>query len=442
MPIPTSTQLEDIPVPLPQQLPPGVRDSEVDRQNCRISWNAASANNPVVVAKVNRSGMPKKGTIVAVGASLGFPNMAEWGLINNPNGAGYVMGLYFNKNLGGTEVIMEIDPAQPPLSQPVPTFAAYPPLQQDPNCDYWLVDGWEGLNAPMVLYVRVKAGADYRFGRLMFCDLTGSVTGLQGERVVPNFDAYYSNTTNRAMRVVPEHPATIQIKYTWPLGIFDPFNFPDQTPSAWELRWQDLRDPAAHFTFTPLHSNSGPDVVIGVGVQKLNQLNPNVQPAGDGYFVYVLRRDQTLSDYIDFYIFDYHPNDLAASAELLRGTVPLPPLGPHEAYRWIGDDESYIDPMGNPCIALTLMDRPGNPNSDPGVVCVFKFAYMDLAGPVVQPADTSFTVVTPAGSPVSPRKDPETLTVVDPNGDFWVYIFNREYENGDWRLHRTLAWRP
>ncbi len=147
-------------------------------------------------------------------------------------------------------------------------------------------------------------------------------------------------------------------------------------------------------------------------------------------------------DYIDFYIFDYDHSVPGNSTELLGGSVQIPLLGPGSSFSFFGDDESYIDPTGNPCIALTLIQSAaGNPNNDPGVVCVFEFAYMNLTTPDVTAVDSSFTVVTPnnAGS-VPPRKDPETLTVEDPPGVFKVYIFNREYDGNKWVLHRTLAW--
>ncbi len=443
MPIPNPAQLNDIPVNLGPGVPPTAIDSEVDRLHNRISWNARGARNLLLVADVDGLGLLINTHPVARDVSTGFfPNQAEWGLINDPISGGFTVGLYFNKSIGGAQVIMEIDPAQIPPIAPTETFAAYG-LSQDADIDYWLLDGWErlGQDNPMIMYVRVQAGRPYMLGRVYFCDLTGSLTGSTTERLVPNYDLYISNTTARAIRVVPEYPAAIQIKYVWPSGGYDPTGNPNQTPSEWALRWQQMGDPASYFDFTPFHINPGSDEVLGVGVEKLTLINPIAQPAGEGYFVYVVRRDSGPYDYIDFYIFDYDSSVPGNSTELLRGSVQIPLLGPGSSFSFFGDDESYIDPAGNPCIALTLIQSADyNPNTDPGVVCVFEFAYMNLTTPGVTAVDSSFTVVTPNNAGSVPRKDPETLTVEDTPGVFKVYIFNREHDGNKWVLHRTLAW--
>jgi len=281
------------------------------------------------------------------------------------------------------------------------------------------------------------------------------------------------NTRNRAIRIVEEYPSVVFPLYT--------FDDPLGPPSGWQVVWRVLdEDPNNRFAnglhWFPIGTvrNAVTDKVVGVGVVRVTAHNAHGYDwaAGkDAYFIYVLRRhaDESVGhvsvvDHIDLYVFEYD-HAVRASSRMVVGPnaggvlllkevsfqVPVVSAGPPpRTHAGLGDDENYLDPDGNPCIALSMVRTPlDNPNEKEGAICVFQFHYSDYAGDIAPPVCT-LDMLTPTGPApdvvAAPRKDPEVVPLKDQSGTITkIYIYNRERQAlddpaADWELHRTLAW--
>ena len=392
-----------------------------------------------------------------------FPNGAEWGRrwwtphgpTRSQYGGATPMGCYYTKWREGelAEILFIVPPASPAVV-----------VVSVPDFDAWLFDAWRvPALAGWLVYSRVDRGYDpVEHGEMnVFDPSDGSSTAI------PNLPTTVSNTTSRVFRIVEEHLAVVMGRSLSifarsaprrPLQDLSVGDY-DLGGERWQLAWQSL-DPMHAGISLPI----GPAwptsqyELRGVGVRKLT-----VQAYAaanrytyEGYFVYGLRRELVpnsgdppvaVADTIDYYVIDYD-SSVPRLRVIASGRALVPPLpGPDGMiFAGIGDDENYIDPDGNPCIALALVQTPNDSaNTSRGVIAVFTAYY---AAPEPGGSPHTFHVLTPSGvaNPERPRKDPEPVTVGSPST---VYIYHRELANPgsdpalrQWELHRTLAWEP
>lgn len=470
MPTPPAALRED-PVSL---ISSDVRDTEVDLENNRLCWTGGGARNPLTVGRVDPGAevVDQREIENDIGSdtAINFPNGAEWGRLASGR-----IGIYFSRRydpdpdpgLMTAARVYAIDPESP---GPDGTPEEVPVIDQSPTYDCWLNDAWEGLRpgAPLISFARAPLGEDPLLnGELFVHDSTGAWLPTTNQ-TIPNYAVYLDNTTNRAIRVVPEFPSMVFTHYRRDGRLYDPAD--GLPPDKWQFIWQHLNESLpgqfagqqSYFRLGVVR-DAAVHKVVGVGVVKLPTPNPHGHGfTGHGYCLYVLRREVTPSsdgsgvaqrEFIDFHIFDYDDQNPARSREILSHSEPVPPIsvgvdpdsGAPLVFRGIGDDESYVDPDGNPCIALAMVrEIDNNPSVQAGTLVAVTLDYMGYSGS--RPSDVSPTVTFDNLSPPRrvARKDPEVVPVTDADGRTQVYIFNRERPAGNstapWSLTRTLVW--
>lgn len=410
----TPSPLEEVMVPAP---PGNLIDHEIDRQNKRVVTAEGGAQELLVGNFVGATVSWPAANPVDTGATPGGGNGGhEFGM-----GPGVDIGVFYNKQPAGLSEIWYIDQ----LVGPALVIA-----NPNPGGELFIMDGWEGLTYPLVLASTQNTPT---LGLpLWVYDDTNSVWPPATGKVhqVPNYAAYFTNTVARPIRVVPEFPATVQVQ---------------NVGNLWWPRWQQLDD-LPHFSATDsffetfvadcaaIPGTEYDDTVEelrGVGVERVEHVG-----TVHTYFIYVVRREvaSPYDDTIDWFLFEYDTASPTTSFVSDCGTVPFD-HAVFGSFTNIGDDESYIDPDGNPVVALSVVEsdvlgNPGDPNVQNGAIGTMTVR-LGIA--------SDYAMLTPGGAAAGPRKDPESIVVGTD-----VYIFHR-YKSGaggNWRLRRTHSFEP